>query len=153
MLRVRNADPTVAGLSSSTFWLGMAVGRYTLGLVTERYGVSGTVAIYIALALGLQVMLNLVKDISFTMVLLAANGFFVAPLFPSGIVLLVSRLRAEENLSAVALLIALGQVGGSLATLAVGFMADSLGIRHLFEMMCGLSAVMLAVWATLVLVT
>lgn len=150
MLRVRKADEVVASLASSTFWIGMTVGRYALGLVTERHSVSASVAVYISLALGFQLLLNLVTDVKSTMVLLAANGMFVAPLFPSGIVLLVSRLDVEQHMPAVALLIALGQVGGALATLAVGFMADSLGIQHLFELMCGLSAVMLVAWIALV---
>lgn len=91
-------------------------------------------------------MLNLVTNVKATMILLAANGFFVAPLFPSGIVLLVSRLAPQVHMRAVALLIALGQVGAAVAPLAVGFMADSLGIRHLFEVVCGLSATMLVLW-------
>lgn len=124
----------------------MTVGRYVLGLVTERFGVAMSVAVYITLAFCFQLMLNLVTDVNATMVLLAANGFFVAPLFPSGIVLLVSRLEAHMHMRAVALLIALGQVGGAIAPLAVGFMADSLGIRHLFELVCGLTATMLVLW-------
>lgn len=146
MLRARRADHTLASLASSTFWIGTTVGRYALGLVTERFGVALSVAAYITLALCFQLMLNLVMDVTATMVLLAANGFFVAPLFPSGIVLLVSRLQAHVHMRAVALLIALGQVGGAIAPLAVGFMADSLGIRHLFELVCGLTATMLVLW-------
>lgn len=146
MLRARHATLNVASSASSIFWVGMAVGRYALGVVTERFGVSKSVAIYITLALLSQVLLNLVTDINLTLILLAASGFFVAPLFPSGIVLLVSRLETRLHMPAVAFLIALGQVGAALATVAVGFMADAIGIRHLFEVMCGLSALMLALW-------
>lgn len=146
MLRARHAPSTTAGLASSTFWLGMTVGRYALGLVTERSGVGKAVSVYIVLALVTQVLLNLVTNLYAIMALLAANGAFIAPLFPSGIVLLVSRLQAHMHMRAVALLIALGQVGGALTQLAVGFMADSLGIRHLFEMVCGISVLMLVAW-------
>lgn len=150
MLRVRHADNTVAGLASSLFWIGMAVGRYTLGPVTERFRVARSVAVYITFALCCQIMLNVASEVAVTMVLLAANGFFAAPLFPSGIVLLVSRLPSSIRIRGVAFLIALGQVGGALSTLAVGFMADTLGIRHLFLVMCGMSAAMLILWIIIV---
>lgn len=146
MLRARHAPSSTAALASSTFWLGMTAGRYILGLVTERFGVGKAVGAYIVLTLALQVLLNMIRDVNVILVLLAANGAFIAPLFPSGIVLLVSRLQAHMHMRAVALLITLGQVGGALTQLAVGFMADSLGIKHLFEVVCGISALMLVAW-------
>ena len=109
MRRVRHIDPTTAGLSSSIFWGGMALGRYSLGPVSDRFGVHITVAIYIVIAIAFQIGLGIVEDATATLVVLGLNGFMVAPLYPSGVVVLVSRLPKRSQLTAVAVAMGLGQ--------------------------------------------
>ena len=38
MMRVRNTEPFAAGMSAMAFWLGLTIGRVTLGFVTGRIG-------------------------------------------------------------------------------------------------------------------
>ncbi len=101
---------------------------------------------YIMVSICLQVSLWVVDSVSVTLILLGANGFFIAPIFPSGIVLLVSRFPPQVQMGAVAIAIAAGQLGGAIAPLGVGFMATHLGIAYLLEVVCGLSTLMLLVW-------
>jgi fucose permease len=46
MLRVRSADAFDAGMASVGFWLGLTVGRATLGLLTPRIGVKLSLMIF-----------------------------------------------------------------------------------------------------------
>ena len=140
-------DPSVAGLSSSVFWIGMALGRYLLGPVSDRFGVRRSVAAYIIIAFIFQIGLGLVNDSIGSLVILGFNGFMIAPLYPSGIVILVSRLPKQSQLTAVAVAMGLGQMGAAVAPLGVGFMATHLGMQHLIEVVCVLSVLMLAAWA------
>ena len=150
MRRARNLDPSTAGYSSSVFWVGMAAGRYALGLGSERFGVGRSVTIYIIVALCAQVGLGLVWNTVATFWFLALNGFLIAPLFPSGIIVLVSLVAPQSQLKIVALAIAIGQLGAAAAPLGVGFMATRLGMHHLIEVICGLSFLMLLVWVAFI---
>jgi fucose permease len=123
MRRVRHIDPTTAGLSSSIFWGGMALGRYSLGPVSDRFGVHITVAVYIVIAIFFQIGLGIVEDATATLIILGLNGFMVAPLYPSGVVVLVSRLPLRSQLTAVAVAMGLGQ-----GKLSVGY---DTRLRHL----------------------
>lgn len=147
MQRVGNMDSFLAGLSSSIFWTGMALGRYSLGHVSDRFGVRRSVAAYIVIAIVFQVGLGWMNDSVGLLVLLALNGFMIAPLYPSGIVVLVSRLPGASQLTSVAVAMGLGQVGAAVAPLAVGFMATRLGLQHLIEVVSILSVLMLTSWA------
>ena len=125
----------------------MALGRYLLGPVSDRLGVRRSVAAYIIIAFVFQIGLGLVKNSTGSLVILGFNGFMIAPLYPSGIVVLVSRLPKQSQLTAVALAMSLGQMGAAVAQLGVGFMATHLGMQHLIEVVCVLSVLMLAAWA------
>lgn len=146
MRRVQHMDPSLAGLSSSVFWTGMALGRYLLGPVSDRFGVRISVAVYILVAIVLQIGLGAINNKIASMILLGLNGFMIAPLYPSGVVVLVSQLPLRSQLTAVGLAMALGQMGAAVAPLGVGFMATKLGIQHLIGVVCILSILMLIAW-------
>lgn len=147
MQRIRQADPTTSGLSTSTFWIGMTLGRWLLGLVTERFGVRISVAAYIALSLCVQLCLQLFSDIPVTLALLGASGFLLGPVYPSAIVLLVKRVPAQSRIGVVATAVAMGQVGGAIAPLGVGILATKLGIGLLMAVILGFSVLMSFAWA------
>jgi fucose permease len=150
MRRARHMDPSTAGYSSSIFWIGMTAGRYALGPVSERFGVGQSVTIYIIFAMCTQVGLGLVRDTLATFLFLALNGFLIAPLFPSGIVVLVARVAPQSQLTVVAIAIAVGQLGAAAAPLGVGLMATKLGMHHLIEVICGLSVLLLLAWGAFI---
>ena len=45
MLQVRNADPFSSGMAAMGFWLGLTVGRFTLGFLTHWLGVRRAVSV------------------------------------------------------------------------------------------------------------
>lgn len=124
----------------------MALGRYSLGLLTDRLGVRIAVVMYCVATIVFQLCLTLVRQLGPTLALIGACGFFLAPLFPSGIVLLVSKFNSQQRGIIVAFLIAMGQIGAAVAPLAVGVLATKLGIEYLVQVTLVFSVLMLATW-------
>lgn len=144
--RHSSVAPATAAIASSVFWIGMAVGRYSLGFLTEYLGVPLAVVLYCISTMILQLWLIFVSKIGTTLVLIGGCGFFLAPLFPSGIVLLAPYFDIQQRGVIIAFLIAMGQVGAAVAPLAVGILATKLGIQYLIQVTLGFSSLMLAAW-------
>lgn len=124
----------------------MGLGRFLLGPVTEYFGVSLSVSIYISVCIVLQLFLRIFENITASLVLLGILGVFVGPLFPSGVVLVASKLPRHAHVGAVAAVAALGQVGAGAAPLLVGFMSAKFGIGRFLDVVILLSLIMLALW-------
>jgi fucose permease len=127
----------------------MAIGRYALGAVTERVGLHTSVSSYIAAACCAQLGLMVLKQIPGTLAVLGVCGFFLAPLFPSGIVMLSTRAAPEDRTKIVAAVIALGQIGGAVVPYGLGLLATHLGSQYLLHVTLGLSVVLLGLWAAI----
>lgn len=149
LVRTRHADTATAASASSIFWVGMAIGRYALGAVTERIGLRASVSSYIVAACGAQIGLMILKQIPGTLAVLGICGFFSAPLFPSGIVMLSSRTLPESRTQVVAAVIALGQIGGAIVPYGLGLLATHLGTQYLMHVTLGLSVLLLGLWAAI----
>lgn len=128
MLRSRAADPYLAGLSSSGFWAGMAVGRLVLGPLTDRIGVRRATALYFALAVSIETLFAVLPYRIVSVVLMVILGFFMGPLFPSGVIVLTQLLPKELHVAAVSFVASLGQVGGALLPFGIGAVVEGLGI-------------------------
>jgi fucose permease len=147
LIRTHHVDAATAASASSVFWLGMAVGRYALGVVSERIGMRMAVSGYIVAAMGAQVSLIFLSKLSGVLVMLAV--FFLAPLFPSGIVVLASQTEPPDRISIVAGAIAMGQAGGAIVPFGLGLLATRVGIEYLLHVTLGLTVVLLMLWTTI----
>ncbi|KAJ8115030.1 hypothetical protein OPT61_g3227 [Boeremia exigua] len=128
MLRSRSASPYLAGLASSGFWAGMAVGRVTLGPFTDIIGVRKATALYFAIAALVEVLFAALPNASISVVLMMILGFFMGPLFPSGVIVLTQLLPKELHVAAVSFVASLGQVGGALLPFGIGAVVEGFGI-------------------------
>lgn len=128
MLRSRSATPYLAGLSSSGFWAGMAIGRLVLGPLTDRVGVRGATALYFAFAISIEVLFAILPYAIVSVVLMVVLGFLMGPLFPSGVIVLTQLLPKELHVAAVSFVASLGQVGGALLPFGIGAVVEGLGI-------------------------
>lgn len=128
MLRSRAATPYLAGLSSSGFWAGMAVGRLVLGPLTDRIGVRKATAFYFALAILVETLFAILPYPVISVVLMIVLGFVMGPLFPSGVIVLTQLLPKEYHVAAVSFVASLGQVGGALLPFGIGAVVEGLGI-------------------------
>lgn len=146
MRRIRHADLATASLSSSVFWVGMAIGRVSLGMVTEYFGLKISVSIYILIAICLQVIFYFIKTIRMSFVLLGLIGFILGPMYPSGIILISKSLSIDEYIGGVAIATALGQGGGCISPLIIGFMAEKFGLKHLTEVILTSMSLLFIAW-------
>ena len=146
MGEVRHVERATAASAASIFWTGMCIGRVTLSPLTEYIGVNLAVSCYIVIALAAQATLRLVERTSAFLFTLAVIGAFFGPIFPSGIVLLGKKLPLEVHVQAVSTAAALGQSGGALAPLLVGFVADAVGIGRLLDIVTALTVLLIGLW-------
>lgn len=146
MLRNRGATPYLASLSSSGYWIGMAIGRLLLGFGTDRIGVRRATVLYFLFAIGLEALFATLTSPIASVVLMALLGFVMGPLFPSGVVVLTRLLPRELHIAAVSFVASLGQVGGALLPFAIGAVVQSLGIGVFRYAILLQTAIALAVW-------
>jgi fucose permease len=146
MLRERNASPYDAGLSGTGFWAGMALGRASLGFVTERYGERKCVSIYLALSIGLQLIFWLVPRFVVSAVAVAFLGFFLGPMFPGGVMMAAKLLPKHIHVSALGFALALGGTGGTVFPFAIGAIAAKKGVNVLQPIILALIAITAMIW-------
>ncbi|KAK8106819.1 Bypass of stop codon protein 6 [Apiospora kogelbergensis] len=149
MLDVRHAAPFDAGLTVTFFWLGLAVGRVTLGFVTGRLGEKRAVAAYLALALALQVLYWQVPSFAASAVFVSFEGFFLGPLFPGAIVVATKLLPVDHHISAIGFAAAFGGGGAAVVPFAVGAIASSRGVWVLQPIILAVLAFLLLAWLAL----
>jgi fucose permease len=128
MLDYRHSTIGEASLCASGFWIGMAIGRLTLGFSTDRIGVRVAVMCYLLVAIAIEVQFFLFSSWVMTAVLITLLGFIMGPLFPSGVVVLTRLLPGELHIAAVSFVASLGQVGAAFLPFAIGAVVQSLGI-------------------------
>lgn len=150
MLRARHASPYLASLSSSCFWMGMAAGRFTLGVVTDKVigSLRWATAAYLAAAILAQAGLLLLPFAAAvpSVVLVGVVGFFLGPLFPSGIVAIARLLPRDLHVGAVSFVASVGQLGAALLPFALGSLAQWVGIRVFQVFILAMIAVTLLLW-------
>ncbi|EXJ60585.1 hypothetical protein A1O7_04738 [Cladophialophora yegresii CBS 114405] len=146
MLRVRSASPSASGYSGTGFWAGMALGRATLGFVTERFGERTCISIYLALCLALQLVFWLVPKFIVSAVAVALLGFFLGPMFPGCVMMAAKLLPKHIHVSAIGFAMAIGGTGGTVFPFAIGAIASSKGVKVLQPIVLALLVVLLGLW-------
>ncbi|KAI3390743.1 hypothetical protein diail_8769 [Diaporthe ilicicola] len=146
MLRARHASTYVASLSSTGFWIGMAAGRLVLGVVTDRVGVRGAATAYVVIAIIAQAVVAAVDAAAVTIVAVILVGFFLGPLFPSGIVVLARLLPRDLHVGAVSFVASVGQLGAAFGPFALGALVQLLGIKTFQVFILALLVVALLIW-------
>ncbi|KAM3430133.1 hypothetical protein NHJ13734_007871 [Beauveria thailandica] len=131
MIKVRHAEPFLAGLSVTLFWLGLTLGRVILGFVTGRIGEKLAITVYIILSIALQLLYWLVPNFAASLVFIILLGFFLGPLFPAAIVTATKLLPPEYHVSAIGFAGGFGGGGAAIIPFGVGAMAQRKGVSVL----------------------
>lgn len=121
MLHARHATSHLALLTYSGFWIGMAAGRIVLGPVTDKLGVRRTAPLYLLVAVVSQCVFAAVDRLVVSITAVILLGFFLGPLFPSGIVMITGLLPKKLHVSAVSFVIFVGQLGAAFAAVLLVF--------------------------------
>ena len=149
MLRVRKGSAYASGISGTGFWAGMTAGRAILGFITERYGERLCVTVYLALALGLELIFWLVPSFIASAIAVAFLGFFFGPIFPAGVVMCAKLLPKHLHVSALGAATAIAGVGGSGVPFAVGAIAQAKGVWVLQPIVMACLVVVSLLWLSL----
>jgi fucose permease len=148
MLRVRHTSAKTAQFANMGFWLGMTVGRASLGFVTNHFGDARCVPVYIFLALALQLIFWLVRQYIVSAVAVALLGMFLGPMFPACAMKGANLLPKHMHVAGLGFAMALGGVGGTVAPYAIGAIAGHAGVGVLPPIVFGMEVVLLALWLT-----
>jgi fucose permease len=149
MIRIRDSDPFAAGISSSGFWIGLTVGRVTLGFITPKIGERVAVCLYLVLSMGLELLFWLVPHFIVSAIAVAFLGFFVGPLYPSVIVAMTRILPKQFHVPAVGFSAAVGGGGAAVFPFAVGAIAQARGVQVLQPIVLSMLVVLLGLWLSL----
>ncbi|KAK7888388.1 hypothetical protein LTR67_008734 [Exophiala xenobiotica] len=146
MLRVRSASPSASGYSGSGFWAGQALGRASLGFVTERFGERRCILIYLAFCLALELIFWLVPTFIVSAVAVAFLGFFLGPMFPGGVMMAAKLLPKHIHVSSIGFGMAMGGTGGTVFPFAIGAIAATKGVKVLQPVILSLIVLLAGVW-------
>jgi fucose permease len=120
MLRERDASAFASGMTATGFWLGITVGRLVLGFVTPRIGEKLSIAIYLPIATGLELLFWLVPQFYVSAVAVALQGFFLGPLFPAAVVATTKLLPKHLHVSGIGWAAAFGGSGAAIFPFVTG---------------------------------
>ncbi|KAG9780813.1 MFS general substrate transporter, partial [Aureobasidium melanogenum] len=146
MLRVRGASPSASGYSGTGFWAGQALGRASLGFVTERFGERICITVYLGICLALQLVFWLVPQYIVSAVSVAFLGFFLGPLFPGCVMMAAKLLPKHIHVSAIGFGMAFGGTGGTVFPFIIGAIAASKGVKVLQPIILALIVVLGIIW-------
>jgi fucose permease len=117
-----------------------------LGVVSDKFGVKRTTAVYIACALILQILFIIVDDPILSAVLIGLVGFFFGPLFPAAIIRLSELLPPALGVRAVSFVASIGQLGGALLPFGLGALSHLIGLGVFGAVIIAQLAGCLALW-------
>ncbi|KAJ5766200.1 uncharacterized protein N7511_003816 [Penicillium nucicola] len=146
MKEVRHAAPFSSSMTSTGFWLGIAVGRIILGFVTPLIGEKLAITIYISLEMGLCLVLYLVPNFFAGAIAVSLQGFFLGPLFPGVVVVTTKLLPKHLHVSAIGFCAAFGGGGAAVLPFVVGVLAQVKGVEVLMPFILALSGAILILW-------
>lgn len=131
MIKIRHAEPFVAGITATLFWSGLTFGRVTLGFFTGRIGEKLTVLVYIIACAVFQLIFWLIPVIVSSIISVFCLGFFLGPLFPAMIVTISKLLPADRHVAAIGLCSAIGGGGAAFLPFVAGSLAEEFGVQIL----------------------
>ncbi|CAG8010298.1 unnamed protein product [Penicillium olsonii] len=146
MQKVRHASPFDSSMTSTGFWLGIAVGRIILGFVTPLIGEKIAISAYIALEIGFCIILYLVPNFYAGAIAVSLQGFFLGPLFPGVVVVTTKLLPKHLHVSAIGFAAAFGGAGAAVLPFLVGVLAEARGVQVLMPFIIALSGAILILW-------
>ncbi|GAB7350687.1 hypothetical protein MBLNU459_g1249t1 [Dothideomycetes sp. NU459] len=146
MIRERSASKFASGMTATGFWLGITVGRLVLGFVTPRIGEKLSIAIYLPIAAGLELLFWLVPQFYVSAVAVSLQGFFLGPMFPAAVVATTKLLPRHLHVSGIGFAAAFGGSGGAIFPFVTGVIAQAKGVQVLQPIILSLIVAIWILW-------
>ncbi|KAK9709727.1 hypothetical protein K7432_008840 [Basidiobolus ranarum] len=149
LVTVKNGDPDKMRIVASSFWAGIALGRFALGIPTVRFGERRMVVLYLVLAVGLKLVVWLVPEVIADSVCIAMVGVVLGPMFPTAISVVTKLTSQDLHATTGGLVSSLGFAGAALFPFLTGVIASQQGIWVLEPFALSLFLGMLGLWIAL----
>ncbi|ORX88468.1 MFS efflux transporter [Basidiobolus meristosporus CBS 931.73] len=149
LVTVKKGDPDKMRIVASSFWAGIALGRFVLGIPTVRFGERRMVALYLILAAALKLIVWLVPEIIADSVCIALVGVVLGPMFPTAISVVTKLTTKDLHATTVGLVSSLGFAGAAIFPFLSGVIASQQGIWVLEPFALSLFVAMLGLWVAL----
>lgn len=142
----RHVNTLYAGWIVSGYWLGLTLGRLTLGHVAQRFGEKRTIQGCVFGA-GIGILLVWIAPISMLAAFgLALTGFCLGPIFPTAIAMTTRMVSSDRVGTMIGFLISMGCVGGAFLPWLAGNMAQFIGLWMVMPYAIILIACLLSLW-------
>lgn len=135
----RGTPELVAGYSVSAYWLGLTIGRLSMGLMVEHLGAVRTVDFSLALLTSGLIAWWLLPDQLLSLPLI---GFALAAIFPATIWLMPQRVPATVVPAAIGFITSVASLGAATIPTVVGLCAARAGLESVPALMVPMAVLM-----------
>ncbi|OKH58401.1 MFS transporter [Scytonema sp. HK-05] len=135
----RGTPEVVAGYSISAYWLGLVIGRFSLGRFMQRFGTVRTVDISLALLTGGLMMWWLLPN---QLLSLPCIGFALGTIFPATIWLVPQRVPTQLVPATIGFVTSVASLGAATVPTAAGWVAARAGLETIPALMVPLVILM-----------
>ena len=135
----RGTPELVAGYSVSAYWLGLTIGRLSMGLMVEYLGAVRTVDFSLALLTSGLIAWWLLPD---QLLSLPVIGFALAAIFPATIWLMPQRVPATVVPAAIGFMTSVASLGAATIPTVVGLCAARAGLERVPALMVPMAVLM-----------
>lgn len=149
MTNVRHGSAFASGMAETGFWLGITVGRFVLGFVSPRIGAKLSVALYLVLAIVLELLFWLIPQFIVSALMVSFVGFFMGTIFPGVVVVATDLLPKDLHVSAIGFAAAFSMGGGAVFPFMIGAIAQAKGVSVLQPILLAMLVVALGMWGLL----
>lgn len=142
----RHGQTLFSGWTVSGYWVGLTLGRLTLGRVAQRIGNRRLIeACLVGVVMGM-LLLWFIPQLGVSAFALCLTGFSLGPIFPTTIALMSDILPSRILSSAIGFVASLGSMGGALLPWVAGNLAQHLGLWTLLPYVIVLTVIMMVLW-------
>jgi fucose permease len=145
----RHEAEVLSGLAISGYWLGLTLGRLTLGKVGERIGNRRLIELCLVGVVAGVLLVWLVPVGAAMAAGLWLVGFSLGPIFPTTIAMMSGLVPARILPSAIGFMASFGSMGAALLPAAAGALAERVGLWVLMPYAIGLTVLLLGLWVAL----
>jgi fucose permease len=143
----RGIPATIAGYSISAYWLGLTLGRLSLGIFVTKIGATRMITLSLTVLVVGLLTWWLLPGQWFS---LPVMGFALAAIFPTTIWLMPQRVSVSVVPAAIGFVTSVASLGAALIPSAIGWVANRLSLESIPIMTLGLAIVMIGLhhWLT-----
>jgi fucose permease len=137
----RRTPELIAGYSVSAYWLGLTIGRASLGIFIKRFGVNRAIAFSLVLLIVGFICWWLLPNSLFSLPLI---GFSLAAIFPAIVWSIPMRVSSSLVPSAVGFVTSFASLGVATIPTLIGWIASNAGLESIPAIMVPLATIMVA---------